>query len=112
MLDIGRLPHSLRRCCRFLTGLITSVLLFLPLSLWTMWVALYHPRLGMPAIAAMLAGGVVLHAVLFLSLKAYLDGRLGGFPLLAVQIVNPALLILVSGIVMACRSPRPVGRVP
>lgn len=93
-------------------GLLTSVLLFLPLSLWTMWVALFRPRLGMPAIAAMLLGGVIVHAVLFLSLKAYLDGMLGGYALLAVQIVNPALLILVSGIVMAYRSPRPLGRVP
>ena len=112
MLDIERLLHSIRRCCRFLTGLITSVLLFLLLSFWIIWIALHCPRLGMPAIAAVLAGGVVLHAVLFLSLKAYLDGRFGGSTLLAVQIVNPALLILVSGIVMAYRSLRSLGRVP
>lgn len=93
-------------------GLLTSVLIFLPLSLWTMWVALQRPGLGIPAIAAMLLGGVILHAVLFLSLKVYLEGRLGAYALLAVQIVNPVLLVLVSGIVMLRRSPRPVGRSP
>ena len=92
-------------------GLLTSVLLFVPLSLWTMWVALHRPGLGLPAVAATLTGGVFLHAVLFLSLRAYLDGRLGLHALLAVQIVNPASLILVSGLVMAYRSPRPLDRI-
>lgn len=75
-------------------GLLTAVLLFLPLSLWAFRVALRRPDLGWPAVAAALVGGVAVHAVLMISLKAYLAGWLGENALLAIQIVNPAIPML------------------
>ncbi len=77
-------------------GLVTAVLLFLPLSLWAFRVAWTLPDLGRRVVAAALVGGVAVHAVLMLSLKAYLAGRLGEPALLAVQIANPALPMLLA----------------
>lgn len=78
-------------------GLATAVLVFLPLSLWAFRVALATPGLGRRAVIATLAGGVALHAVLMLSLKAYLAGWIGETALIAIQIANPVL----PGLVMA-----------
>lgn len=75
-------------------GLLTAGLLFLPLSLWALWIALRRPELGWRMVAATLAGGVVVHAVLMLSLKAYLAGSLGETALIAIQVANPAIPIL------------------
>lgn len=75
-------------------GLLTAVLLFLPLSLWAFRIALRRPELGWRAVAVAIVGGVAVHAVLMLSLTAYLAGRLGEHALLAIQIVNPAIPML------------------
>lgn len=72
-------------------GLLTAVLLFLPLSLWTFRVALRRPNLGPRAVAATILSGVVLHAVLMLSLKAYLADWLGEPALLVIQVINPII---------------------
>lgn len=82
-------------------GLVTSVLLFAPLSLWTFGVALRRPDLGVRAVAATLFAGVLLHAVLMLSLKAYLAGSIGETALIAIQLVNPAIpMLLVAAVVL------------
>jgi hypothetical protein len=86
-------------------GLVTALLLFAPLSLWTFRIALRRPDLGVRAVAATLLAGVLLHAVLMLSLKAYLAGAIGKTALIAIQIVNPAIpMLLVATIVL--RRPR------
>jgi hypothetical protein len=81
-------------------GLLTAVLLFLPLSLWVFRLALRRPDLGWRVVAATLVGGVAVHAVLMLSLRAYLAGWLGEGALLAIQIVNPAIPLLLVAAVM------------
>lgn len=81
-------------------GLVTSVLLFVPLSLWTFGVALRRPDLGVRAVAATLFAGVLLHAVLTLSLKAYLAGSIGETALIAIQLVNPVIPMLVAAVVL------------
>ncbi|WP_206185267.1 HXXEE domain-containing protein [Sphingosinicella sp. CPCC 101087] len=90
----------------YVPGLLTAVLLFLPLSLWTFGLALRRPDLGWPVVIATIVGGVAVHAVLMLSLKAYLAGWLGETTLIAVQIVNPAIPILLVAVV-ARRRPLP-----
>src|SRR5690606_10379230 len=52
-------------------GLATALLLFLPLSLWAFRIALSRPELGLRAVIATLVGGMLMHAVLMLSLRAY-----------------------------------------
>lgn len=86
-------------------GLLTAVLLFLPLSFQAVRLALSRPDLGWRVAVGALAGGVVAHAVLMLSLKAYLAGELGLPGLLAIQVINPALPLLIA-LAAAWRPPR------
>ncbi|UIJ45091.1 HXXEE domain-containing protein [Sphingomonas cannabina] len=88
-------------------GLVTAVLLFLPLSIWTFRIALRRPDLGGLAVAATLLGGILIHAVLMLSLKAYLAGGISETVLIAIQIFNPAVPML---LVAAVASRRPLRR--
>jgi len=81
-------------------GLLTAVLLFLPLSLWTLWIALRRPDLGWRMVAATIAGGIEIHAVLILTLRAYVTGSLSQNALLAIQIVNPAIPVLLVAAIM------------
>lgn len=81
-------------------GLLTAVLLFLPLSLWALWIALRRPDLGWRMVAATIAGGIAIHAVLMLSLRAYVTGALSENALAAIQIVNPAIPILLVAVVL------------
>ncbi len=94
-------------------GLLTAILLFLPLSIWTFRVALGRPGLGRRAVVATLAGGGLLHLVLLGSLEAYLAGWIGEVALLVIQLVNPAVPLLVVSAVMrqGASSPASHGRV-
>ena len=76
-------------------GLVTAIVLFLPLSLWTFHVALTHYRLGWRAVIATVAAGVVLHGILLGSLMAYIAGRIGVVVLDAIQVINPAIAALI-----------------
>ena len=87
-------------------GLVTAILLFLPLSLRAFWIALRQPDLGVPAVAATVLAGILIHAVLMLSLKAYLAGWIGETALVAIQIVNPAIPMLLLAAVTSRRSIR------
>lgn len=88
-------------------GLLTAVLLFLPLSLWAIWIALRRPDLGWRVVAATIIGGIVLHAVLILALGAYLMGSFGESTLVAIQVVNPAIPILLVAAIMRRGPSRP-----
>lgn len=75
-------------------GLLTAVLMFLPLSLRTLWIALRRPDLGWRMVAVTIVGGLIVHAVLMLTLRAFLMGSLDANALVAIQTVNPAIPIL------------------
>lgn len=91
---------------RYNPGLVTAALLFLPLSLWAFRIALRRSDLGWRAVAATVCGGIAAHVVLMTSLTAYVAGRLDETLLLAVQIANPALPMILMAAVMP-RRPRP-----
>lgn len=76
-------------------GEVTAIVLFLPLSLWTFYVALSRYRLGWAAIAATVAAGIVLHAILMGSLIAFLRGLIGNDVLDVIQYLNPAIAGLI-----------------
>ena len=90
-------------------GLVTALVLFLPLSVWSFRMALGRPDLGRRAVAGTVAGGVLLHAVLMGSLLAFLAGRIGTGLLVLIQIVNPVIPPALVARVTAGRqiSPRP-----
>jgi hypothetical protein len=76
-------------------GLLTAVVLFLPLSLWTFRVAVRRADLGWRAVLATIAGGVVIHAILLASLQAHIQGWIGLPALVLIQVVNPAIPALI-----------------
>lgn len=72
-------------------GVLTSILLFLPLSLWTFHVVLGRADLGWHAVIATVVAGVALHAIMIGSLQAYMHGLIGVGVLDVIQFVNPAI---------------------
>jgi Protein of unknown function with HXXEE motif len=86
-------------------GTLTSVAIFLPLSLWAFRVALVRYALGWRSVIATVVAGVVLHAVLVLSLKAYIAGLIGLVALDAIQVINPAIAGLIVFLVGSRASP-------
>jgi hypothetical protein len=80
---------------RYNPGLLTAVVLFLPLSAIAFAAALTRYHLGLRSILATLFAGIVLHAVLMGSLMAFIHGQIGLGTLLVLQIVNPFLSALI-----------------
>jgi hypothetical protein len=76
-------------------GLLTALVLFLPLCLVVFAAAVSRYHLGVRSIFATLFAGVVLHLVLMTSLMAFIDGRIGLEVLLLLQIANPFLSALI-----------------
>jgi hypothetical protein len=85
-------------------GVLTAVVIFLPLSLWVFHVALWRYRLGWRPVIATVAAGIVLHAILMGSLAAFIGGRIGVVLLDVIQVINPAIALL---IVARLGRPRP-----
>ena len=85
-------------------GVLTAVVIFLPLSLWVFHVALSRYRLGWRPVIATVAAGIVLHAILMGSLAAFIGGRIGVVLLDVIQVINPAIALL---IVARLGRPRP-----
>lgn len=80
---------------RYNPGLLTALVLFLPLCLVVFAAAVSRYHLGVRSIFATLFAGVVLHLVLMTSLVAFIDGRIGLEALLLLQIANPFLSALI-----------------
>lgn len=77
-------------------GVLTAILVFLPLSLWAFRVALVRYRLGWSTVLATVFAGVILHAILLLSVKAYIAGLIGIVVLNVIQVINP----LIAGVIV------------
>jgi len=90
-------------------GLLTALVLFLPLCLIVFAAAVTRYNLGVRSIIATLFAGVALHLVLMTSLVAFIDGRLGLQGLLLLQVVNPLLSAVVVAVLTCRRSVRRTG---
>jgi hypothetical protein len=80
---------------RYNPGLVTALVLFLPLCLIVFAAAVTRYQLGVRSIFATLFAGVALHLVLMTSLMAFIDGRIGLEVLLLLQIANPFFSALI-----------------
>lgn len=89
-------------------GLLTAIVVFLPLSLWVFHVALSRYRLGWRAVIATIAAGIVYHAIMIGSLPVFLAGHIGVLVLDVIQVINPALALLI----VACFGHRPAKPAP
>lgn len=79
-------------------GLLTALLLFLPLAAWTAYAAFLRGPLPRIGLLPVLAGGVLVHVVLMAGLVLNRDGHLGDAALLGLQVVNAALPLVVCGL--------------
>ena len=91
-------------------GLLTAILVFLPLSLWAFRVALVRYRLGWRSVIATVVAGLFLHAVLVLSLKAYIAGMIDIVALDVIQMINPLIAGLIVFLAGQRASPRAMSR--
>jgi hypothetical protein len=89
-------------------GLLTALVIFLPLSLWVFHVALSRYRLGWRAVIATVVAGVVYHAIMIGSALLFVAGRIGLLVLDVIQVINPALILLIVGFLGRKRPKEPV----
>ena len=94
---INAVPHIVPAAAlgHYNAGLVTAIVIFVPLSLWVFHVALSRYRLGWRAVIATIVAGIVFHASMIGSLPVFLAGRIGVFVLDAIQVINPVLILLI-----------------
>ena len=74
-------------------GLLTAVVLFLPLSAWIGYACFGENRLRYQAMALIIFWGVMLHVILAGSMISFVNGLIGSRTLVWMQIINAALLL-------------------
>ena len=85
-------------------GVLTALILFLPLSFWVAGVCFGKRGLPYGALAFIVADGVFLHAVLMVSTMLFLHGRIGPAVLTGVQVLNAVLFFAFAWIADRWRS--------
>jgi hypothetical protein len=75
-------------------GVLTALILFLPVSFWVARVCFGKRGLSYGALAFIVADGVFLHAVLMGSTMLFLHGRIGPAVLTGIQILNAILFFV------------------
>lgn len=73
------------------SGVVTAIAVFLPLSLWALAVAVRRYGVGWRGVVVTVACGLLLHAILFGSARAFAAGLIGADTLIAIQVINAAL---------------------
>jgi hypothetical protein len=76
-------------------GLLTALLLFLPLTVWVGSAFFGKDRLSHKAMALLLVWGVLLHALLMVPMFMFINGVISAPVLVGSQIVNGGLLLVV-----------------
>jgi hypothetical protein len=96
---INAIPHIVPAAAQgtYNAGLVTAIVIFVPLSLWVFHVALSRYRLGWRAVIATIAAGIVYHVIMIGSAAVFVAGRLDVLVLDAIQVINPALILLIVG---------------
>jgi hypothetical protein len=74
-------------------GLLTAVVVFLPLSLWVGYACFGRGGLSHKAMALLIVWGIVLHAILAVPMLLFVRGTISNTSLVWIQILNAALLL-------------------
>ena len=77
-------------------GLLTAVLLFLPLSAWVAYACFGKGHLPYKAMALLIFGGVILHIILAGSMIMYVNGLISSGTVVSAQIINAGLLLFIT----------------
>lgn len=96
---INAVPHIVPAVAlgHYNAGLVTAIAIFVPLSLWVFHVALSRYQLGWRAVIATIVAGIIYHAIMIGSAAVFVAGRLDVLVLDAIQVINPALILLIVG---------------
>jgi hypothetical protein len=83
-------------------GLVTAVVLFIPLSVWVgiVFVRHRHPKLGAGRLVIIVLVGGIAHALLVGSLLLFINGQVSVALLYTIQIFNAAFIFLVAGVAL------------
>jgi hypothetical protein len=94
---INAIPHIVPAVAQgtYNAGLVTAIVLFVPLSLWAFHVARARYRLGWRAVIATIVAGIVYHVIMIGSAAVFVAGRMDVLVLDAIQVINPALILLI-----------------
>lgn len=76
-------------------GVLTSFLIQLPLSVWVFYAMSGNKAVRKSGLVTLFFAGVLLSAVLLGSVKSFARGMISGEILIAIQILNPALVLFV-----------------
>lgn len=76
-------------------GVLTGVILFLPVSIWVARTCFGPNRIRVRGLALIVGVGVVGHAMLLSSVFSFIAGRIDSLALVSVQILNAGLLLLI-----------------
>jgi len=76
-------------------GTLTALVVFIPLSIWVVRACFGPGRMSYGALALLVVGGVVMHAILTAPMLLFLRGSIGSTPMILAQVVNPFVLMLI-----------------
>lgn len=76
-------------------GLVTALLVFLPLSIWVGYACFGNNRLSYKVMALLIVDGVLLHGILMASTVMFINHVISDTVLVLVQILNAGLLLLI-----------------
>lgn len=76
-------------------GTLSAVVIFIPLSIWVARACFGPGRMNYSALALLVVGGVVFHAILTAPMILFLNGMLTITPMVMLQVANPFLLMLI-----------------
>jgi Protein of unknown function with HXXEE motif len=76
-------------------GLLTAVVLFLPLSAWVAHACFGPGRLSYKAMALLIADGVILHVILMGSMQLFVSGLIDSTALVWTQVANAVVFLLI-----------------
>jgi hypothetical protein len=106
VISINALVHIMARLVTgqpYNPGLLTAVLLFIPLTVWVVYAFYGKGRLmSYKALALLVVWGVILHALLAGPMFMFLKGLISATQLLWSQIANAALLFLIPWLAEKC----------
>lgn len=76
-------------------GTLTALVIFVPLSILVIRTCFGPGRMSYGALTLLIAGGIVMHAILTAPMLLHLKGMIGATPMLLAQVVNPFVLMLI-----------------
>jgi hypothetical protein len=76
-------------------GTLSAIVIFIPLSIWLIRTCFGPGRMRYGALALLVAGGIIFHAILTAPMMLFLKGHMGTSLMVMLQVANPFLLILI-----------------